>query len=68
MDFQENNVTSSGFFEEFDKGEGKYWWMKLPEGYFNKPEIILIELQPDDDRYVYFYFKLLALWICIQQA
>lgn len=37
----------------------RYYWLKLNENFFEREEIKVIEMQPNGEKYIIFYFKLL---------
>ena len=43
--------------------KNKYYFLKLPENFFDKPEIKVIENMTNGDKYIVFYFKLLCMAI-----
>lgn len=43
--------------------KNKYYFLKLPENFFEKPEIKVIEKMTNGDKYIVFYFKLLCMAI-----
>ncbi len=41
------------------ENKNKNWWLKLPENFYEKDEIKMIEAMPDGAAYINFYFKIL---------
>jgi len=54
-----NDNTDSGK-KQIPK-EGKYWWLKLKDNFFDQESILLLETEPNGAKYIVLYLKLLLM-------